>query len=62
LSATSADARVGEFIWTSKVGYRVIDHDGIKADASAGVRFWHLGEKINFNPSMLGLSFETSQN
>lgn len=62
LSAISADARVGQFVWTSKVGYRLINHEKVKADANVGARFWHLGQKLNFNPSPLGLSFNTSQN
>jgi len=61
LGATSADVRVGQFIWTSKLGYRVIDHEKMKADASVGVRFWHLGQKLTFNPSRLGLNFDGSQ-
>src|SRR5262245_41660005 len=61
LGATSADVRVGQFIWTSKLGYRVIDHERMKADASVGVRFWHLGQKLTFNPSRLGLNFDGSQ-
>lgn len=61
LAAVSADARVGQFIWTSKVGYRLVDRKGIKADANLGVRYWHLGQKLNFNPSALGLNFEGSQ-
>jgi len=59
--ATSADVRVGQFIWTSKLGYRVIDRERMKADASVGVRFWHLGQKLTFNPSRLGLNFDGSQ-
>lgn len=26
-----------------------------------GLRYWHLGETLNFNPSLLGLNFSTSQ-
>lgn len=62
LSAISADARVGQLVWTSKLGYRLIDHKGLKADVTAGGRFWHLGEKLNFNPSILGLNLTASQN
>ncbi len=62
LGAVSADVRLGELVWTSKVGYRVIDHKKIKADANLGARFWHLGQKFNFNPSALGLSSTSSQN
>jgi hypothetical protein len=62
LGAISADARLGVLVWTSKVGYRLYDRGGVKADANVGARFWHLGEKLSFNPSALGLSFNTSQN
>jgi hypothetical protein len=62
LGATSADVRVGELVWTSKIGYRVIDQKKLKADANVGARFWHLGQKLNFNPSILGINVNTSQN
>jgi hypothetical protein len=61
VGATSADVRVGEFVWTSKLGYRVLDRKRMKADASVGVRYWHLGQKLNFNPSRLGLNVSLSQ-
>ncbi len=61
LAAVSANFTGGLLIWTSKLGYRVIDHEKLKVDANAGVRYWHLGEKLNFSPSLLGLSFSTSQ-
>lgn len=61
LGAVSADVRVGQFVWTSKVGYRVIDHQKIKVDANVGARYWHLGQRLSFNPSLLGLNFNGSQ-
>ena len=61
LSATSIDVRVGQLVWTSKLGYRVINSKRFKADANVGARFWHLGQRLNFNPSLLGLSFNASQ-
>ncbi len=61
LGSTSADVRVGQFVWTSKVGYRLIDRPKLKGDANLGVRFWHLGDKINFNPSLLGRNISSSQ-
>jgi hypothetical protein len=61
LAAVSADVRVGELVWTSKAGYRVIDHKKFKADANVGVRYWHLGQRLNFNPSLLGLNLTASQ-
>jgi hypothetical protein len=62
LGATSADVRVGQFVWTSKLGYRVIDREKIKADANGGVRYWHMGQKLSFSPSLLGIAFSGSQN
>ena len=61
LGAVSADVRVGQFLWTSKASYRAIDHKKIKADANVGVRYWHLGQKLSFNPSLLGFNFNGSQ-
>jgi hypothetical protein len=61
LGAVSANATVGEFVWTSNLGYRVINHKKMKADANVGVRYWHLGQKLNFNPSILGLNPNFSQ-
>ena len=51
----------GELVWTSKIGYRTVDHREIEAGGNAGVRFWHLGRKLSFNPSRLGLNFTGSQ-
>jgi hypothetical protein len=62
LGATSADVRLGQFIWTSKGGFRLIDQKRMKADANVGVRYWHIGQKLNFNPSLLGLTFTGSLN
>jgi hypothetical protein len=61
LSAISADARMGQLVWTSKIGYRGVDRKRIKIDGNAGVRFWHLGQNLRFNPSRLGLNFNGSQ-
>jgi hypothetical protein len=60
--AISATAHATEFFLAPKVGYRVIDQEKIKIDALAGLRYWHLGESLNFNPSALGLNFTGSQN
>jgi hypothetical protein len=62
LRAVSADVKVGELVWTSKVGARLIDKEKFKADGNFGVRFWHLGQKLSFNPSLLGLDFKGSAN
>jgi hypothetical protein len=61
LNATSVDVRVGQLVWTSKVGYRLIDKTKFKADSNLGVRYWHLGQKLTLNPSIPGLNVNTSQ-
>jgi hypothetical protein len=61
LGAVSADVRVGELVWTSKIGYRLIDSKKFKADGTLGARFWHLSQKLSFNPSFLGLNINPSQ-
>jgi hypothetical protein len=62
LSAVSADMRVGQFVLTPKIGYRVFEKEKLKIDALTGFRYWHLGEKLSFNPSLLGINFSGSQN
>jgi hypothetical protein len=59
---TSANMTATELIFTPKIGYRVIDEKGFKADVLSGIRFWHFGENLHFNPSLLGLNFNGSQN
>lgn len=61
VGATSADVRVGQFMWTSKIGYRLVDHKKLKADANLGARYWHLGRTLTFNPSLAGVNFNGSQ-
>jgi hypothetical protein len=60
--AIGAKIHATEFFLAPKIGYRVIDQPGIKIDALAGFRFWHFGESLSFNPSVLGLNFNGSQN
>jgi len=62
LGATSANMKASEFFLTPKVGVRVIDEERFKITALTGARYWHLGESLNFNPSLLGINFSGSQN
>jgi hypothetical protein len=62
VGVTSADVRVGQLVWTSQFGYRVVDHEKVKADANIGVRFWNLGQKFELKPIPPGVSFDGSQN
>lgn len=62
LPATSADLKASMFIFTPKTGFRVINAEKFKADFLMGLRYWHFGENLQFNPSRLGLNFSKSQN
>jgi hypothetical protein len=62
LGAITANMKATEFLLTPKIGFRVINNEIIKIDALTGFRYWHLGESLNFNPSLLGLNFSGSQN
>lgn len=62
LLASSATMKATEFFLTPKLGLRVVNEERIKIDALAGMRYWHLGENLTFNPSTLGLNFDGSQN
>jgi hypothetical protein len=62
LGAITANMKATEFLLTPKIGLRVINNEKIKIDALTGFRYWHLGESLNFNPSLLGLNFSGSQN
>jgi len=57
----SIEARIKEFLLTPGVGYRVLDTEKIKVDALVGFRYWHLGETLEFTPSLVGDVFQ-SQN
>jgi hypothetical protein len=62
LPPISANIKATEFLLTPKIGLRVVNEERIKIDALAGFRYWHLGENLKFNPSLLGLNFSGSQN
>jgi hypothetical protein len=61
LPPTSANMKATEFLLTPKIGFRLINEERIKIDALAGFRYWHLGENLKFNPSLLGRNFSGSQ-
>jgi hypothetical protein len=50
----SVDAKMKQFLLTPIVGYRVVDKKIIKVDATVGLRYWHLGESLEFKPSLMG--------
>lgn len=62
VGANSATIKMTEFLLTPNVGFRLIDGKMIKADALAGIRYWHFGENVTFSPGTLGFDFSKSQN
>jgi hypothetical protein len=60
LGESSADVRASQFVFTPKIGYRVVDRDVLKVDALTGFRYWHVGQNLQFNPS--GAEFSGSLN
>ena len=61
LGVESISVRGGLFIFTSKAGYRIIDASKVKVDSLIGLRYWHLGERFHFNPTLYNEA-HTSQN
>jgi hypothetical protein len=62
LGATTANVKVKEFILTPKIGFRILNQEKLKIDALTGFRYWHLGQNLEFSPSILGLNISGSQN
>jgi hypothetical protein len=59
---TSADAKMGELLFTTKIGYQVIRREMFEVDALTGFRYWHLSQDVQFSPSTPGLNISASQN
>lgn len=56
---TSIKVKVTQTVLAPKAGYRFVDHEKLKADAVAGIRYWHLGQNLSLEPA--GLSNNSSQ-
>ena len=61
VGVNSIDFRAGQFLVTPEGGYRIVDKPNLKVDALAGLRYWHLGEKLTFSPTRFN-GVSTSQN
>jgi len=48
----SIKAKAREFLLTPKVGYRVVDSQKLKVDAQIGLRYWHMGQTLEFQPQV----------
>ena len=56
---TSIKVKVTQTVLAPKAGYRVVDHEKLKADAVVGIRYWHLSQNLSLQPS--GLLSNSSQ-
>lgn len=59
---SSIQVKVTETIFTPKVGYRIVDHEKVKIDALIGLRYWHLGQNLSFQPSGLLSNYSQAAN
>jgi hypothetical protein len=59
---SSVQVKVTETILTPKIGYRIVDNEKIKVDALVGLRYWHLGQHLNFQPSGVFNNLAPTQN
>jgi hypothetical protein len=59
---TSVDAKMGELLFTPKIGYQLIHREMFEVDALTGFRYWHLSQDVQFSPSSPGLNISASQN
>jgi hypothetical protein len=62
LGANSANMKVGEVLFTPKIGYRLLEQEKFKVDVTSGIRYWHIGQSLSFSPGDLGLNFSGSLN
>jgi len=54
IGVTSIKVKVRQFLLTPKVGYRVVDSEKLKVDAQVGLRYWHMGQTLEFQPQLFG--------
>jgi hypothetical protein len=60
IGITYVNLHASQFIMTPKVGYEILDTKKWKVDALVGLRYWHIGEKIDFQG--ISANFNSSQN
>jgi hypothetical protein len=59
---TSIKVKVTQSILTPKIGYRFVDNPKLQADALIGLRYWHLGENLSFQPSGFLINYSQAAN
>ena len=53
----SVHVKINEYIFTPKVGYRVVDNPRLKTDALFGLRYWHVGTTLTLQPTQVSNGF-----
>ena len=53
------NVKITQTILTPGAGYRIVDQEKLKVDARVGLRYWHLGQNLSFQPS--GIFSDSSQ-
>jgi len=56
LGVASIKVKMTQSILTPKAGYRIVDQEKLEVDGTIGIRYWHLGENLSFQPSSLNNS------
>ena len=51
IPGTSVKAKATETILTPQVGYVILDLEKVRVEGIVGLRYWHLGEDLRFQPS-----------
>jgi hypothetical protein len=50
IGPTSVKVKVTQTLLTPKIAYRLVDQEKIKVDGNVGIRYWHLGTSLTFEP------------
>ena len=58
----SVNVKINEYIFTSKVGYRIVDNSRFKTDALFGLRYWHFGTTLTLQPTQISNGFYGAAN
>jgi len=59
---TSIKVELNQTMLTPKVSYRIVDGELVKVDGNFGIRYFHLGTTLKFEPSGFLPSFYQSEN
>ena len=60
IGVQSVNVEVNEYIFTQKIGYRLVSKERFKVDALIGLRYWHVGSALKLQPTQIGNGFNGS--